>query len=716
MGQVIKISAATRVTSEDPAIRFIEEAYTRLAALPGFSRRPGQSELSAQICKALVAGEPIAAEAPTGTGKTVAYLVGAIAASEKLRSSKEIPIVVATATIGLQTQILAGDIPALVAAGIISAGDTVIAKGRSRYFCISNAERVLDESGENNGQFDFFSTEANTAVTATREANNFLEHWSERTWAGDIDSFPGATPLHWDKVAASADTCIGHKCAHYKECPFFNSRRILSTARVIVANHDLVLADLAMAKEGQDPLFPGGHYIVVFDEAHHLPDKALEMGSAKIDLKSGAATLPGVQGLVKAWQRNPEFLKLLDKAKMSPADLDPAYLLNALSAVEEEVQKLAFDEEYQQHRFKKGVLPPNLLNACQQALLHASNLARAFGDSVQALKGSNLAEKLPTLKKGVSDLLAQSAHFGAHIESLRRGFALICLPKRAVRWAYRSETELTLNCAPLEGADVLKDLLWSSERVRTALVSATLRDFSGFDRYAARCGAPITLRTYKIEPHFPYHENLIQLVSMDASPKQIEREAFEVELRDSLPTFIKDNEGSLILFPSRSLMRSVMPALKSRFPGKILCQGDLPIKELVAEHKSRINKGQGSILCGLATLAEGLDLPGEYCTHVLICALPFTVPTSPVEQELQEELGKEYFAKRALPDALVKLVQMVGRLMRRESDRGTITIFDRRLANTQWGRKMLLALPGFRRKVVPSRQLSLTASEPSERT
>lgn len=190
------------------------------------------------------------------------------------------------------------------------------------------------------------------------------------------------------------------------------------------------------------------------------------------------------------------------------------------------------------------------------------------------------------------------------------------------------------------------------------------------------------------------------LVEMSASPRQEEKEKFISELCAYLPDFIDENEGTLVLFPSRVLMRHVLPVLKDRYKTRVLTQGEMGIKELVKAHKKRIDLGQGSILCGLATLAEGLDLPGEYCTHVVICALPFTVPTSPVERELQETLGKDYFAKRALPDALVKMIQMVGRLMRRETDRGRITIFDKRLLYTKWGLKLLGALPAFRRKRV----------------
>lgn len=167
-----------------------------------------------------------------------------------------------------------------------------------------------------------------------------------------------------------------------------------------------------------------------------------------------------------------------------------------------------------------------------------------------------------------------------------------------------------------------------------------------------------------------------------------------------MPGFIGAKEGTLVLFPSKALMYQVAKTLKRTHPGSVLCQNDMGVKELVKTHKARIESGKGSILCGVATLAEGLDLPGDLCTHVIICALPFTVPNSPVELELQEVLGKDYFSKRALPDTLTRLIQMTGRLMRRETDRGRITVFDKRLHTTRWGRKLLDAMPDFKRTTI----------------
>lgn len=699
MGQVIQIADATRVASGDAAITFIDECYARLSKLPGFIVRPEQRQLSRELCRALVADEPIAAEAPTGTGKTLAYLIGAIAAAEKLRVSKDIPIVVATATVGLQSQILYGDLPKLFDAGILNEREAVLAKGRSRYFCVANAERFV-EGKSSSGQFDFFDTDANTNVVAQEEIKEMLESWYGHAWAGDFDSYTGMPPSALKNVQASADTCLGHKCDHYSSCPFFNARRALSSARIIVANHDLVLSDLAMAKSGIDPLFPGQRYLVVFDEAHHLPDKALDIGTAHVKLGEALAELPKLAAYTKAWHKSIDLIRLMGKARLSDGDFDHSYLVNALQAVRDEVLALDVDPDSHQYRFVGGALTPGLDMACKQALGHAMALEKAIQESTQALKGSNLGEKFPELKPVLSELLFLSAFYNSLLGNLTKGLSLFVGVHRAVRWAFHYEGEASLHTCPLEGADVLKDLLWGNPRAIVGMVSATLKDFEGFDRFKHRSGAGESLRTLALPHIFPYRENKLQVVAMKHSPRYEEKERFVQELTSLMPRFIDANEGTLVLFPSRSLMRQLLPSLRKTFGNAVLAQGDMGIKELISAHRARIDRKEGSILCGLATLAEGLDLPGAYCTHVLICSLPFTVPTTPIERELQEHMGKEYFAQRALPDALVKMTQMVGRLMRRESDRGRITVFDKRLIYTRWGLKMLNALPPFTRKVL----------------
>lgn len=701
MGQVIAITDITRGAVSEPGFNFVEESYRRLAALPGFIVRAEQKDLSHAICTSLTTGVPLAAEAPTGTGKTLAYLIGAIAARQKNRAI-ESPIVVATATVGLQSQILLGDLPKLVEAGIVDSGAAVLAKGRSRYFCIKSAERYLDGK-DVTPQTDFFNQEKNEEAIEAAEIEELMATWNSHGWSGDIDSYPKSVGPSWKQVAASTDTCINQKCSHYNGCPFFNARRTLSTAKIIVANHDLVLADLAMVKEGQEPLFPGKNYLVVFDEAHHLPDKAMEAGSASLQLTTLLEELPRTVKFAKGIAKHGELSRLVEKKGLRVSDFDASGLIENLKELALLSETLAGMSENGTHRFPLGKMNQQFVLPLGHAVTQCDSLIKAMQDATQELKQTDLAEKNPSIGNVIAELLHQATGLNSLLGSLDKALYLLTTNRRAVRWAELRDERVNLCTSPIEGADVLRELLWKNERVKCAMVSATIQDFEGFDRFRTRLGAPEEMTTMTLPHIFPYDECRLYLVNMDHSPKQAQKDGFQRELSDVMPKFIDSEEGTLVLFPSRALMKAMLPRLKAVFGEQVIAQGEKGVKELVALHKRKIDEGKGSILCGLATMAEGLDLPGKYCTHVAICALPFTAPVTPVEMELQEIMGAQYFYKRSLPDTLVKMVQMVGRLMRRESDRGRITVFDNRLHKTVWGQKLLASLPNFQQVIVDPR-------------
>lgn len=691
MGQVIPIHAVPADSAPD----FIEEAYAKLAALPNFRVRDGQKHLSREIAKSILDDKVLAAEAPTGTGKTLAYLIGALAAHKQLSAVKELPIVVATATKGLQSQILTGDIPRLVDAGILAASSVVLAKGRRNYLCVSEAERLVAGS-DSTGQYDLLDEERNQEVQSVEEIRECLEEFHGKAWKGDFDAYTGVPPDDHEKIRASADTCVGRKCEHYDVCPFFNARAAMSYATIIVANHDLVLSDLTMHRAEQEPLFPGGRYIAVFDEAHNLPDKALDAGSAHVDLAPYRAHLDKMPIYSRNLFKVGDIARLMDKAHLSEADFHPGQLISALDEVMVQIRAVEVDPEGHQARFPGGVVPTALDTVIRFAYERADLLNKALSDSTSELKKTNLGERNPAAKSVIAELLYSASFFASKVKQLVQALRMFCdTSERAIRWVKHTEDCAELHTSPVEGADVLNRLVWGNVRLLPVLVSATLKDFDGFDRFRSRVGMPEDTRMVVLPHIFPYRESELVLVDTHFSPRFETKLEYRAELRALMPQHIDPKEGTLVLFPSASLLDETVPVLKRMFPGLVLSQRDAPVEVVVKDHKRAILGGKGSILCGLATMAEGLDLPGNLCTHVIICALPFVSPTSPVEQELADILGPRYFGERALPDALIKLIQMVGRLMRRETDRGRITVFDKRLLYTAWGRRMLHALPRF---------------------
>lgn len=683
---------------KDPAVQYIEECYAKLGAMPGFVVREAQVGLSIDICKSLVADEPLIAEAPTGTGKTLAYLIGAHAASIVLSTTeKPVPIVIATATVGLQSQILDGDYPLLVKAGIVEQGSAVIAKGRGRYFCVSNAEKYL-AANNYDSQYDIFDMAANNVVDNYTDIQDMLMLWNSKQWPGDVDLWPQGMPKGWDEIAATSESCIGYKCEHYDSCPFFKNRKSLAYAKVIVANQDLVLSDLMMNFAQIDPLFPSSKYLVVFDEAHHLPHKAVDIGAAKLDIGYILEVLPKLADVYPTIARYSKIQKATAKYALSNHSFKHEGLVAGLENLRQVLRADDYSGDIDNTRRFVDKFPETLYSQLKFVLMEASRIQQCYMDAIQGAKTINL-EFNEELKKPVSDFLGHCAFANGVLKRLVNTLMILCSDNKLVRWVKVKENYCEVAASPLDGSSVLRPLLWHSDRTRSALVSATLRDFEGFDRFKEQAGLDRPAREAVLEPIFPFHLNTLQVVKMRFTPKYETRKFFGQELRMLMPEYINEKEGTLILFPSMSMMGETLPMLKEAFGDKVLVQGEMAFKDLIRTHKQRIDAKKGSILCGVATLAEGLDLPGAYCTHVIICALPFTVPTSPVELTHQELLGRGYFKKRSLPDMFVQLVQMVGRLMRRESDRGKITFFDSRLVKP-YMKRVWEALPPFKRVLI----------------
>jgi ATP-dependent DNA helicase DinG len=697
MSNVVSISEARQSPSKD----FIEKAYEALGALPNFRERKGQKQLSAWIRQALLDGVPLAAEAPTGTGKTVAYLVGALAAAKESEDKGiPMPIVVTTATVGLQQQVVSGDLPRLVAAGLIDEGDAIIAKGRSRYFCVQAAERFVGEI-DGKSQFDFFNAEENTDVASVDDIKDILEQFHGRAWNGDVDSYKGGAPVFWGKVEASADTCTGRQCDYFEACPYFAERRKLANAKIAIANHNLVLADLAQAMEEKEAVFPYTRYFLLFDEGHHLPDKAMEIGTAKLDFSEVAPVMQQLPGFVTSIFKHGDLARFLDAKDVGNNDFKTGPSVALLHETRNAVAKLDVEPTTLQRRFRGGVVPDEISQPARLALQELNILKDLVSRTLSALKNCNLAEKKPELKPVLADILYNGSFISTKLKEFTKSLTLFCAETseiRTVRWAYVSETIVSIHVSPVEGSDVLRRVVWDNPRAASALVSATLKDFGGFDRFRERAGLPENARTEALEPIFDYSTSLMVMADMAYSPVAKERERYIAELLEKLPADIDTAEGTLVLFSSWSMMRTVGDELRRQYGSKVLLQGDMSFRDLIKEHKARIDRGEGSILGGVATMAEGLDLPGKYCTHVMITAIPFTVPGTPLEEERAELMGERYFRHHLMPDALVKLVQMVGRLIRTEGDTGKITLYDNRLYSKQYGRDIMKALPNFQKK------------------
>lgn len=722
MGNVVTLSSFDRKTPQDQdqdqdlATDPVLEAYDALAArLPNFRKRQDQIELSSHIRQAVQDGVPLVAEAPTGTGKTLAYLLGALSAARE----KGLPLVVATATKTLQEQIKNHDIPALERAGLIAPRKSAIAKGRANYYCPQMARMIIaraaDPSALQAGLFDappdaesaddedaVFVPEQHLALLAT--LTRTLEG---KEWSGDFDTWQGVTipPPLQAEVSCNKDTCLRKKCPVYSLCPYFKEKARVNEAELIIANHDLVLADLSLrAEKSKEKVFSFNNFVLVFDEGHHLPDKAVSHSEKSVELRGQLDWLEQIEQLTVDLVRDSTAYSLISGGDAALSELDGMLLKAALDEVERAVRAIGIEPGKPKRQVVvAGEMPVRMKNAAGFALAEASTLeaviAKLLASLRKGLKDQNLDETDTEAYK-VIRLGVRLSALERRVREVRQAFSAFLNEDERVRWVEASKTDVSLHASPIEGAEVLRDLLWSLA-LPVVIVSATLRALGNFDRYATRVGLPETTR-YHILPHtFPYHESELVFAQMEnppgVTPEQKDKFARELSVR--LPQDIPRKEGVLLLFNSREVMNKVRSYLPAQLANSILWQGDGSRESLIAAHKQRIDLGGGSVLAGLHSFAEGLDLPGDYCTLVLITRLPFEYPDHPVPNErkrLAEADGKNYFAEYVLPDTTVRLIQMVGRLLRRESDRGRILCYDSRLWQHNFGRKMLEDLPPFK--------------------
>lgn len=678
-----------------PPLPTLATIFDQLTERFGFSARASQITLAERVRDTMATkGSVCCIEAPTGTGKTLGYLAGALDA--QAHSGNPVPIVVATATVGLQEQILRYDIPRLAAVGAINPRKVAVAKGRGRYFC-PRTTALLEDKKMQDSQLDLLDADKPVAEAGVPIALDMLKAWKEGRWDGDKDSWPGTIPKCWESsCGANSDTCVNRACEYFDKCPYMASRHKLGLAEVIVANHDIVLSDLAQrAEEQSNTVLPPREYVLIFDEAHNLPDKAVHTRQARVcltenkwlrELAPYGEMVFHLPQMVKALHRQTDFTEEV-------FSVDATLLAGGLERLAQQLEReLTFNVSGNSSWGRK---PPEetLLEEVITLTGWAIKLVSAFKAAAKAY-AEYAEEAVGKDKSHAVHLLAKTYKYQREAEELYNGLSLFCSRDPLVRWATRTrEGDLLLTTQPMEGREVLEQLLWKTQ-FPVALVSATLQIAGSFERFRDKSGLPATAFTQALAPVFDYSRGFLHEPHMNTDPGH---PGYEAELHGKLNLLLEHSKalGILILFTSRETMRRVIKDLNPDYQDEILVQDNRPIPELVAEHKARIDRGDRSILIGLDSMSEGLDLPGVYCGHVVITRLPFAVPSDPVEEARQEYLGHKWFKQAYLADMITMLIQSTGRLIRRETDHGVISILDRRLWRKQYGALAKAAMPNF---------------------
>jgi ATP-dependent DNA helicase DinG len=379
---------------------------------------------------------------------------------------------------------------------------------------------------------------------------------------------------------------------------------------------------------------------------------------------------------------------------------EQAAALRALVAVAEHLDYAPRDERLEIHRFPLGAVPEELREAAAGALGPVrdlgSDLERLHGLLLEVLAGDlhwpnahEAEDWLPLVGQQQTRALATAALLADYAGQAREGVH--------ARWANRSEHDVELVSAPIEPGHLLREHLWT--RCFAALcTSATLTAVGSFQRFLDRAGLDPDVAALRIASPFDFPRiAAFRVPPMQSDPRDFA--AHSAEVAALLPELVADDPSALVLFTSWRQLNEVRRLLPAEFEAALRVQGDAAKQALIDAHRAAVDAGERSVLVGLASFAEGLDLPDDYCRHVVIVKLPFAVPEDPLDQAMAEWVearGGNPFFEISVPDAALRLVQACGRLIRHEGDFGRITLLDRRIVTQRYGRALLDSLPPYR--------------------
>ncbi len=623
--------------------------------LPGYEERPEQIELARAVERALAGKRHLLAEAGTGIGKSFAYLLPAVL--HACAHQGHGPVVVSTRTIALQEQLEHKDVPFLQAVLPVEFS-AFTAVGRNHYVCLRrmhHAQRdrgVLFEDMRHDGQLAR------------------VVEWSMTTHDGlRMELTEPVDDVVWDEVKAEHGNCLHRACPHYESCPYQRGRRRLETAQVLIVNHALYMADVALRMAGARYL--PDHRVVVFDEAHHLERVATE----GLGLRLGPGTV--------AWH-----LRRLHSRRRRRSLLAEHGTPQAM---------LAFERTRISAEHFFASLDTRLVKAGGQTAEIAT----------EELLDHDLAEPLAELGEAVVECAARTHDVDRRMELQARANGLNGLLRTVnvlcrttadgqVRWIERGRRGAELRAAPLDVSDALRQHVFGTGRT-AVLLSATLgpANDDGFRWLRKQLGIDETA-TLRLGSPFDYRRN-VRLTVVDSMPDPARDarghvRACKQEVRERV---VRNGGRALVLCTSWSLVRELAEALREplAFEGiALLVQGEAPLRELLRRKRSEPT----SVLLGTETFWEGIDVPGEALTLVVVTRFPFAQPDHPLTKarlRAIEARGGDPFLEHSLPEAVLKFRQGFGRLVRSASDRGEVVVLDPRARTRRYGRAFLAALP-----------------------
>jgi len=602
--------------------------------VPGYRLRPQQLEMAQAIHAALEAGSSLAVEAGTGTGKTFAYLAPALLAGGK--------VIISTGTKTLQNQLYDRDLPAVrdaLAAGSVAA----LLKGRANYVCLYRLERARTDG----------RLESREDAARLRR----IEHFAATSLTGDradLAEVPEDAPV-WQHATSTRENCLGQECPKYQDCFVMRARKNALAADVVVVNHHLFFADVALRDEGISELLPSCN-TVIFDEAHQLPETARLF-----------------------------FGETLSTAQLIELARDARLELRAAGGASPELERIAGKLDKVARDLRLCFSREGLRLGWTQALREPG-----FADALAAL-----AAALPALHKPLAEQSERSEGIDACARRAAEATALLARiaeegTKNEVRWVEVFGQSLQLHITPLIPAELFRKQMLNHPRA-WIFTSATLAMGEDFSHFKGELGIEDAgARSWPSPFAFERQALLYTPRGLPADPNHPDYTDAVVEA--ALPVLKASGGRAFLLFTSHRALRRAHELLKDRIEYPLLVQGTGSRSELLVRFRQLGN----AVLLGAASFWEGVDVRGEALSVVLIDKLPFAPPDDPVLAARIEALrseGGNPFMEYQLPQAVLQLKQGAGRLIRDEEDRGVLVICDPRLYSKAYGRTVRASLP-----------------------
>ncbi len=601
--------------------------------IENFAPRKAQQEMALAVEAAIKDNQVLVTEAGTGTGKTFAYLVPALMSGKK--------IVISTGTKTLQDQLFHRDIPTVREALNLPV-EIALLKGRANYLCLHRLELAGEKS--------------RFKKPALRAQWQQVRDWQVQTRSGDIAecSVLSEDAMIWSAVTANADNCLGQDCPSYSDCFMFKARKRAQQADIVVVNHHLLLADMALRDDGVGEVLPAANAFII-DEAHQLPEAASQFFGLRLSSR-----------------------QLNELANDSIAEhIKFAKEHTLINTAAQDLQKATAD--------LRLALGNTSQRGSWQALAKQEKLDDALRELADKLSGlEDALEPAAERERGLEHCFKRAQAFGLLLPQLTGQ-----PPEDSVQWFETHRRSFSFHLTPMEVSETFDSHIKAS-RAAWIFSSATLAVGDGFEHFSNRMGLgePIT---HRWDSPFDFDKQALMYVPT-AMPEPNSRDYTQAVIEKALPVIEASHGGVFILFTSHRALQEAVRILEQRTSHSLFVQGNLPRSELLKKFREH---GRG-VLLGTASFWEGIDVRGEALTCVIIDKLPFASPDDPVLKariDAMRKEGQNPFMTYQLPNAVLSLKQGAGRLIRDNDDYGVLMLCDPRLYSKPYGRLFLKSLP-----------------------